>query len=455
MLRNVFVFAIIALGVVYATQGPFYALLFYLWNAYFRPEDWVWSGTVGSLNLSFVIGVYLVLTAALSVRIFRINLRTGLLLLFFTQIVVSTLMSEHVDVSWASLVEFSKVLLVSYLIVVLVSDHRRMRLTLLVIAFSLGFELAKQGWAQTILNPGGQNNNTHSLLGDNNGIAMGAMMLAPIFDALALTASRRWEAYIHRVFLVGVVLRGITTYSRGGFLAAGVVGLFSFIRSPHKIRALVWIASIAIIINTVMPQQFWDRMDTIAAPVEKRDESENGRLHFWQVAISMAQANPLTGVGFDGYKSSYQTYDPAAEYGTMRAVHSVWFGLMAELGYPGLFLFVTIWLLAVRACVRVSAAGKHDPSKRDLRLYANGLLTSLIAFAVGGSFLAAQYSEMLWHFFGLSSALHLLAVSEAPAHAIVAAAPIDASLPSYSGGRRIFGAPTTDTASSPNIPTSA
>src|SRR5579871_590881 len=41
MLRLIFVFAIIAVGTVYLTQGPFYALLFYLWNAYFRPEYWV------------------------------------------------------------------------------------------------------------------------------------------------------------------------------------------------------------------------------------------------------------------------------------------------------------------------------------------------------------------------------------------------------------------------------
>jgi hypothetical protein len=77
MLRNIFVLSIIAIGIFYAAQGPFYALLFYLWNAYFRPEYWVWSTLIGQLNLSLFIGLYLVAITALSVPNLRINLRTG------------------------------------------------------------------------------------------------------------------------------------------------------------------------------------------------------------------------------------------------------------------------------------------------------------------------------------------------------------------------------------------
>ena len=35
-------------------QSPFYALLFYLWNAYFRPEEWTYGALIYSLNLSFI-----------------------------------------------------------------------------------------------------------------------------------------------------------------------------------------------------------------------------------------------------------------------------------------------------------------------------------------------------------------------------------------------------------------
>ena len=50
----------------------------------------------------------------------------------------------------------------------------------------------------------------------------------------------------------------------------------------------------------------------------------------------MARAKPLTGVGFNGFRASYNTYDTTpGQYGEDRSVHSVWFGLLSEIGLPG------------------------------------------------------------------------------------------------------------------------
>jgi len=52
-MRNIFVALIVLAGTGAAiVGGPFYALLFYLWNAYFRPQEWVFSDWVFSLRLS-------------------------------------------------------------------------------------------------------------------------------------------------------------------------------------------------------------------------------------------------------------------------------------------------------------------------------------------------------------------------------------------------------------------
>src|SRR5260370_32032073 len=95
MLRLIFVFIIIAVGAVFSAQGAFYALLFYLWNAYFRPEEWTYGGLILSLNLSFIIGVYLVLRTALSVPKPQLNVRTALIFLFLVVSIVAALTSEH------------------------------------------------------------------------------------------------------------------------------------------------------------------------------------------------------------------------------------------------------------------------------------------------------------------------------------------------------------------------
>jgi probable O-glycosylation ligase (exosortase A-associated) len=411
MLRLIFVFTIIVIGGFFAVQGPFYALLFYLWYAYFRPELWVWDGDlVSQLNLSFAIGAFLLLASLTAIRNFRWNRQLALMALFFAQSVVSLVMSEHQDWSFVFWFEFVKVLTIATLITFLVSDRQRFRATLLVIALSLGLEAAKQGWAQLILNPGAPNNNPHPVLGDNNGVAVGVMMLIPLFVALAQTASARWERYLHRSFVIGLFYRGVTTYSRGGFLTASAIGLMALWRSPRKLRAVVGMAVLAIVVGTVMPPQFWQRMQTINAGTDQQDPAQRGRLYFWQVAVRMADAKPLTGVGFNGFRPSYATYDTSgAEFGEDRAVHSAWFGVLAEMGYPGLVLFVCVILVALHACHRVKRMARDNPAAADLESYAIGLQTSFIAYIVGMSFLNGQYNEMFWHLIGLTVALERIA----------------------------------------------
>jgi putative inorganic carbon (hco3(-)) transporter len=420
MLRLTFIGIIVLVGTFYAVISPFYALLFYLWNAYFRPDDWIWWVDVSSWHISLIVGVFVLFRTLISAPTPRFNLGTALVLLFLVQVVIGTISSEHVAVSAAFLTDFVKVIVISYLIVVLVTDRGKFRLTLVVIALSLGLEAAKQGWANLFLAPGMPNGNTISFLGDNNGVAVGLMMLVPILSALAGTATRRWEKYAFQFINIGVFLRALTTYSRGGFLAAAVLGVFLIGRAEKKLRAVLAIGAIVVLVLTVMPQEYWDRINTIAAPADQRDESSEGRLHFWGVAVTMAKARPLTGVGLGGFEASYSTYDPGAPFGQDRATHSTWFGVLADLGVPGLFLLVANLVFAILSCGRVARLARLDQTKRDLYIYANALITSLVVFIVGSTFLSNQYSEMIWHFVALSATLSVIAFSEAEAKATAA-----------------------------------
>lgn len=409
MLRTIFVLAIVLVGTVYAVQGPFYGLLFYLWYAYFRPDYWMWDpGLIAPLNLSLVIGASVLIMSVSSIGRFRPTRLVILILLFLGQSIVSLWYSEHYAWSLRYWTDFVKVMIMTILITFLVSDRKRFRTVFLVIAFSLGLEMAKQGWAQLILNPGATNANTNPMLGDNNDVAVGMMMLIPIFVALAQTTSKRWERFIHRFFIVGVFYRGISTYSRGGFLAAGAIGLISFWRSKHKVRALVGIAVLAGIVWTVMPPDYWTRMGTMQSTQNDQDVQDvsEGRVFFWHIATLMAKSKPLTGVGFNGFEPSFSTYDTSSgAWGDNRAVHSAWFGVLADMGYPGLILMVAIILVALHTCRRVRLETRGKPDLRDLQAYAIALQTSFIAYIVGMTFLSGQYLEMFWHFIGLSVAL--------------------------------------------------
>jgi O-antigen ligase len=155
-------------------------------------------------------------------------------------------------------------------------------------------------------------------------------------------------------------------------------------------------------------------MSTIAAPSDERDDSSAGRLYFWHVAVAMANDHPLTGVGNAAFSRLYNQYDSShGAYGADRAVHSAWFGVLSELGYPGLLLFVAIIAMSLRSCRRVRLAARRGEVSAALGSYAVGFETALMAFVVGGSFVSFHYCEMLWHFFALSAAVERVGAIEA------------------------------------------
>jgi probable O-glycosylation ligase (exosortase A-associated) len=413
VIRTILVTAGFLIGWFFAFQRPLYAACLYLWIAYFRPESWAWSGVFASLPLSFLAGVFLLVRTLFSTVRFRLDFRNGLLFLFLAHSLISTVLAPHVDYSFGYLQEFAKTIVVSYLLSILIVTETDFRLIVTVIALSLGFEAGKQGWAQLVLNPGAANNNSVPFLGDNNLVAVGMSMLLPMVGALGAT-STGWRRRAFQFLSVGVIYRAISTYSRGGLLAIGSVGAMYFLRSPHKLRTIVAFAIAVALIVPVLPQAYWNRMSTITASGEERDDSQAGRLHFWAVAVTMANDRPLVGVGHRGYEPSYNQYDSLnGIHGTRRAVHSSWFGIFAEVGYPGLALFVAIFGSSVWACRKVRRMARAKQVSDSLGRYAIGLEAALVAFAVGGAFVSYHYNEMLWHFFGLTMALEQVAVSQA------------------------------------------
>jgi probable O-glycosylation ligase (exosortase A-associated) len=410
MLRTIFVLLLTTIGVYYAFHGPFYALLFYIWNAYFRPEDWIWTDSVRNLRLSYLIGLYLVVTSLLSKQRFILNSKISLILLFLLQTLLSTLFSEHVEHSWLHWQDFLKSTIITYLIIVLVNDLAQFRLILLVMVLSLGFEGAKQGWVYLLTSPGWANANPIAFLGDNNGVAVGMLMIVPIFALLAQTTRHRWGQFLYWFLLIGVLYRALSTYSRGGFLACMVLGGIYWCRSRQKLRMLLGIGFVIIVVLPTLPDAFWTRMQTIQTYDEgEGDQSALGRLHFWTVAGEMAKANPLLGVGYMGYIPSYDRYDFSyGEYGRHKAVHSAYFGVLAELGYPGAMLYVLILLCAFHSCYRVRRLVRKDSKSSEWEKYAVALETSLAVFSVGSLFLSFQYIEIFWHSIGLTIALEKL-----------------------------------------------
>jgi probable O-glycosylation ligase (exosortase A-associated) len=411
MLRLVFASALLLIGAVNALRGPFYALLLYLFIAYFRPDTWIWTRELRSLNVSLIVGVFAVMYTAGSRDRFRLTGPMWLVVLFCLHGFVSTIVSEN----WAWCIfwwqGFAKAAVITILIMGLVTTRERMRITLIVIAFALGFEAVKQGWFHLLTAQDEMNLNPIEILGDNNGVAVGMLMLAAVLLALLQTTKRLWLKSLYGFMIVGVIFRSVTSYSRGGFLAFGAMGLTYLSQSKHRFRTMLLVGGLLVPLS-LLPSTYWERIDTITSE-EQIDTSVLGRRHFWEVARIMANDHPILGVGTSGFQAFYNRYDTSSgAFGFGRAVHSMWFGILAEQGYVGFFMFCTILLMAMWACHKARSDTKAASDRDELFVFAGALQTALVAVAVGGSFLSYQYVEVLWHFIGLSFAARRIAALE-------------------------------------------
>jgi len=320
-------------------------------------------------------------------------------------------MSDHADYCWQFVFEFIKIVLITYLIVILTTDFAKFRLVILVMVLALGLEQAKQGWFYLLTSPGGANTNVLPFLGDNNGVAQGMLMLLPLIAFLGQTSDSKWKKLTFAGLFIGCLYRALTTYSRGGFLGAIGMGVSWWLRSFHKLRVALCVILTLVVIVPVLPDAFWNRIQTVYNYREEQDVSALGRMHFWNVALSMAAANPLLGVGFNGYNKAYDSFDTSdGNFGRQRSVHSAYLGVLAELGYPGLILFVCIVGCLFTACNQVRRLAYRNEVPIELGNGALALETSLIAYMITAAFLPSQYSEVAWHFIGLSIALRQIAI---------------------------------------------
>ena len=125
----------------------------------------------------------------------------------------------------------------------------------------------------------------------------------------------------------------------------------------------------------------------------------------------------------------YDQYDTSAgDYGRSRAAHSSWFAVLADLGYPGLLLYVLVIANAFWTCRRARRLAKKHPSLQNLGFYAIAIEGALVTFAVGGSFVTFQYVELLWMVIDRLVAERAAALDATPRVAAPVAQPVRARI---------------------------
>ena len=217
------------------------------------------------------------------------------------------------------------------------------------------------------------------------------------------------------VGLVVLAVGEVRSGSRGGFLAVLAVAAFVLLRFtavPARARLVGVVVILAVSLGTAS-ERYWTQMRTIANPDQDYNAtSQTGRLQTWRRGLAYMASHPVLGVGAANFPVAEGTISPRARgqergYGVpWLAAHNSFIQVGAELGIPGLLLFVGLLASTFALLRRVSRrALRASPPATGVSRLAQSLMAALVGFVVGAFFLSLAYSDMLYTLVALAVAL--------------------------------------------------
>lgn len=239
-----------------------------------------------------------------------------------------------------------------------------------------------------------------SVLGDPNDLALVLMFPMSFAVSLIMANGISRGTRLLGLFAVPVLFWAVlATQSRGGLLGImSIFGIYGYRKIENKM-VFFGIGSTAAAI-LYLAAGISDRASGGAAE-EGLDASAKGRLYAWEAAFGMAVHNPFTGVGLDNFYSNYYFYSPHWD-GLNHAVHSTWFGVLAETGFLGLGVFITLivqlLLTALRTLNRIEAS--PIPVPPAVHSAAMAVFAGLMGTIVSGTFLTQGFT---WPIYILSA----------------------------------------------------
>lgn len=247
-----------------------------------------------------------------------------------------------------------------------------------------------------------------SVLGDPNDLSL--VLLFPLSFAVALVMTPRTGMLSRLLGLAGtamMIAAILATQSRGGLL--GIVAVFGVFGARRiKSKLVLFGGGGAGLLGLSVVAGVGGRQSGGAAEAGAIDESAMGRLEAWKAAWRMAVGRPFTGVGLDCYVANFYYYSDWWE-GFAKAVHSTWFAVLAEGGFPGFVAFIAMCVRIVRtgiaACNALSPAARGERYEPAGFAMAQAVLSGMAGFIVSGTFLTQAFTWPVYILLALAAAL--------------------------------------------------
>jgi probable O-glycosylation ligase (exosortase A-associated) len=207
-----------------------------------------------------------------------------------------------------------------------------------------------------------------------------------------------WQKLIHigltaAMFLTAAAILG--THSRGAMLAAIATGVTILWKGRNKLAIALALALAVPFSLSLMPEEWFERMDTVTMDSEKQDASTTGRINAWWMGFNMANDRFLGG-GFNCFrKREFAIYAPNPA--SVHEAHNNFIEVLAEHGWVGFGIFFVLGLFTWMKASSVARKAKKRADTRWLTDLTTMCQVSIAAYVVSGMFIGQAYFDLYYH----------------------------------------------------------
>ena len=380
-------------SIPYIFRNPYIGVL--VWNvfAFLSPQHYTWSFAY-NFRFSLIVAVSTILSFFLYKGNKRIPWCGSVVLMAFLCIWVSitTLSAVNPSGAIAELNRFYKIILLILIALAVIDSREKLDRLIWVICVSLGF-FGFKGGIFTIAHGGNYSigGPPGSFFEGNNECAFALIIFLPLLRYLHLNANKRLIKNGIALVMVLSVVAIIGSYSRGAFVAGAAMLCVLWLRSRKRLSLLLGMAILIPLMLNFMPEKWHARMNTIEN--FEQDPSAMGRINAWHCAWNLAIDRPFFGGGARAFTTqTFYRYAPDPE--NIHDVHSIYFEMLGEQGFVGLFLFLSLFFLSFLYTQQIRKMTRNSTDYRWAYDLASMCQVSFVGYAVGGAFLGLSYWDL-------------------------------------------------------------
>lgn len=407
-MRDLVLLSILTIPAFWAIRQPWIGVLLFLFISVMNPHrltyGFMYNMPIAAIAAAFTLAG--VLLGKQKAR-FPFKAPTIIIIIFIAWMGITTILAIHPDTSFEYYIKALKSLVLVLIALSLIQEKKHVHTLLWVFVLSIGYYGVKGG-IYTIATAGSGRvwGPPDSLVFGNNEIAVAFVMAVPLMYYLSTTLVNKWHQRAMFFMITLTTIAALGTQSRGALLAVVAMGGMFWSKSPHKFRIAVAGALFAITMLPFMPDAWWARMETIGT--YQTDDSAMGRVNAWLMAINIA-FDRITGAGFDtATPLIYELYSPRKD-GAPLVAHSIYFQVLGDHGFIGLFLFLALWITTYLLANNLKKITRDDNNFVWIRDLGRMTQVSLVGFFVGGAFLSLAYWDAPYYLIVIVIALNNIA----------------------------------------------